>query len=229
MKESGGGRNVVGHDAVATGGNYVKGAEVTKDAYLRYKAARARNGSQGVGPTQLTSPGYQDMADARGGAWDWRVNCAVGFEILAGHIGRGGMWDGFRRYNGAGAYADDAVRRHAAWDAALKAAKPQGENVLENHRLTGNGTLRLICTVGSASAVTAKAWLSAAADGPTAGTVRWFAQSDTTGIADGTWTIGVHNGRSDRPWVELPSGTTQINVHYQFGDDGVIALETQSK
>jgi hypothetical protein len=122
------------------------------------------------------------------------------------------------------------MARLAVWQRALRAAdRRRGENMLENYRVTGGGVLRLICPVGAASAVTNRAWLSAAADGPSSATVRWFAQSDTTGIADGTWAIGVHNGRSDRPWVELPSGTTQINVQYQFGDQGVIALETQSK
>lgn len=231
MKESGGGRNVWGHDNVAAGGNYVKGAVVTQEAYARYKAARAVNGAQGVGPTQLTWPGFQDRADARGGTWDWRVNCAVGFEILADAISRLGLRGGFKAYNGGDAYAADAMARYAVWNAALRTAKaqPKGENMLENYRVTGNGTLRLICPVGSASAITGKAWLSAASDGPDAATVRWFAQSDTKGISDGTWTIGVHSGRSDRPVVELPDGTTQISVVYQFGQDGVIALETQSK
>ena len=71
--------------------------------------------------------------------------------------------------------------------------------------------------------------ISAAADGPSTGTVRWFAQSDTRGIADGTWTIAVRQGLSDRPWVELPDGTTQVDVQYQFTGGGVIALETQSR
>jgi hypothetical protein len=228
IKESAGGRNVWGHDAVPTGGNYVKGAEVTMAAYLRYKAARAIYGAQGVGPTQLTWPPFQDRADARGGTWDWRVNCAVGFEILADHITHHGLRGGFRAYNGSAAYADDAMRQYAVWNAALAAA-PRGENMLENHRVAGTGTLRLICPVGSASAITAKAWLSAAADGPSTGTVRWFAQSDSAGIADGTWTIAVHQGRSDRPWVELPDGTTQVEVQYLFADGGVIALEAQSR
>jgi hypothetical protein len=231
MKETGGGRNVWGNDNVDTGGNYVKGAEVTQAAYLRYRAARTAHNAQGVGPTQLTSASLQDLADQRGGAWDWRVNCAVGFEILADGISRLGLRGGFKAYNGADAYAADAMARYAVWNAALSTAKPQpkGENMLENYRVTGNGTLRLICPVGSASAITEKAWLSAASDGPDAATVRWFAQSDTKGISDGTWTIGVHNGRSDRPSVELPDGTTQISVLYQFDQDGVIALETQSK
>jgi hypothetical protein len=123
IKESSGGRNVWGHDAVPTGGNYVKGAEVTEAAYLRYKAARAIYGAQGVGPTQLTWPAFQDRADARGGAWDWRVNCAVGFEILADHIHRLGTRDGFRAYNGSGPaaerYADDAMGKLAAWRSRL--------------------------------------------------------------------------------------------------------------
>lgn len=225
--ESNGGANVWGSDGVATGGNYVKGAEVTQAAYLCYKAARARYGAQGVGPTQLTSPALQDRADARGGAWDWRVNCVVGFEILAEYIARYGMRGGFRAYNGTSAYADDAMRRQAAWSAALATAR--GENMLENHRVTGTGRLRLICPVGAASAITAKGWLSAAADGPSTGTVRWFAQSDSRGIADGTWNIAVRQGLSDRLWVELPDGTTQIDVQYQFPDGGVIALETQSR
>lgn len=229
IKESSGGHNVWGHDAVPTGGNYVKGAEVTQAAYLRYKAARAIYGAQGVGPTQLTWPAFQDRADDRGGAWDWRVNCAVGFEILADHIAHHGMWGGFRAYNGGAAYADDALRRHAVWAVALAAAPARGENMLENHRVVGTGRLRLICPVGTTSGITARAWLSAAADGPLTGTVRWFAQSDSAGIADGTWTIAVHQGRSDRPWVELPDGTTQVDVHYQLGDGGVIALETQSR
>jgi hypothetical protein len=120
-KESGGGRNVWGHDKVDTGGHYVKGAEVTKEAYLNYKADRARGriGAQGVGPTQLTFKGFQDRADARGGCYDWRVNCSVGFEILAGLIKANGVHDGFRAYNGSGEaaerYADDAIEKLGVW------------------------------------------------------------------------------------------------------------------
>jgi hypothetical protein len=124
-KESGGGHNVWGHDNVATGGHYVKGAEVTEQAYRNYKADRDRGriGSQGVGPTQLTFKGFQDRADQRGGCFHWRVNCAVGFEILAEHIRRLGTRDGFRAYNGTGPaaerYADDAMGKLAAWRSRL--------------------------------------------------------------------------------------------------------------
>jgi hypothetical protein len=44
----------------------------------------------------LTFKGFQDHADARGGCFDWRVNCKVGFEILARLIKAKGVHDGFR-------------------------------------------------------------------------------------------------------------------------------------
>jgi len=123
-KESSGGHNVWGHDPVDTGGFYQKGAPVKKEAYLKYREHRQKLGAQGVGPTQLTFPAFQDQADARGGTFDFRVNCAVGFEILAGHIKRNGVHDGFRAYNGSGpdaeAYADDAVEKLAVWQSRLR-------------------------------------------------------------------------------------------------------------
>lgn len=81
--ESSGGRNVWGHDAVDTGGIYVKGAEVDRDTYLRYREARraGRIRTQGVGPAQLTYWTFQDQADTQGGCWDPRVNCRIGFAI----------------------------------------------------------------------------------------------------------------------------------------------------
>jgi hypothetical protein len=123
QKESGGGHNVWGHDNVETGGHYVKGAEVTEQAHRNYKADRIRGriGAQGAGPTQLTFSGFR--ADQRGGCFDWRVNCAVGFEILTDHIRRLGTRNGFRAYNGSGPaaerYADDAMGKLAAWRSRL--------------------------------------------------------------------------------------------------------------
>ena len=109
-----------------TGGFYQKGGPVTKDNFLKYKAHRREFGAQGVGPTQLTLPAFQDQADARGGAWDWRVNALVGFEILAGHIKANGIRDGFRRYNGSGeaaeSYADDAMKKLGVWRGRLGGA-----------------------------------------------------------------------------------------------------------
>lgn len=139
-KESYGGRNVWGSDPVQTGGTYVKGSEVTRAAYLAYKARRRELGAQGVGPCQLTWPGFQDQADARGGCWDPAVNMAVGFETLAGLIRAHGLRDGFRRYNGSGPaaerYATDALGKLAAWRDRLGSPSPTPRPTVEDDEMT---------------------------------------------------------------------------------------------
>ena len=125
-KESAGGQNLWGHDGVATGGAYVMGSPVTEQAYRAYKVALAtgRAGRQGVGPCQLTYHTLQDEADRLGGCWRWEVNITVGFRHLAQLIRAKGTRGGFRAYNGSGPaaerYADDAMRRYAAWQARLR-------------------------------------------------------------------------------------------------------------
>jgi hypothetical protein len=120
-KESGGGRNIWGHDPVPTGGAYTPGGLVTRANYAAYQRARAerRAGLQGCGPTQLTFGAYQAQADAVGGCWDWRCNVTVGFRLLASLIRAHGIQDGFRRYNGSGpaaeAYGRDAAARVSRW------------------------------------------------------------------------------------------------------------------
>src|SRR4051794_32988682 len=53
--------NVFGHDGVR---NPVKGGRVTRARYREYLHYRRLGwGNQGVGPCQLTSPGFQDSAD----------------------------------------------------------------------------------------------------------------------------------------------------------------------
>lgn len=126
VKESGGGRNVWGSDPVSTGGIYAKGSPVTRAAFERYRTRRGELGAQGVGPTQLTWPGFQDQADRAGGCWDWTANVHTGFTILAGLIRQHGVREGFRRYNGSGAaaerYADDAMTKLATWRQRLGGA-----------------------------------------------------------------------------------------------------------
>jgi len=118
-KESGGGQNIYGHDPVETGGFYQTGGAVTAQNYAQYKAHRKQFGAQGVGPTQLTLPAFQDRADGHGGCFDWRTNALTGFQILSGQISAAGVHDGFRRYNGSGPaaerYADDAVAKLQVW------------------------------------------------------------------------------------------------------------------
>jgi hypothetical protein len=120
-QESGGGHNVWGHDNVPTGGAYVKGAPVTREAYLAYRqlVKAGKIGHQGVGPVQLTAEVYQARADALGGGWDPVVNMRVGFLALADLIHAYGVADGVRRYNGSGPaaerYRDQVLGRIAKW------------------------------------------------------------------------------------------------------------------
>jgi hypothetical protein len=127
IKESGGGRNVWGHDGVTVAPNtYVKGGPVTQSNYAAYIAAvqAGRAGRQACGPTQLTLGPFQQRADDAGGCWRWEVNCWVGFEILADHIRGRGVQDGFRAYNGSGraaeAYGRDAKTKYDAWRVELE-------------------------------------------------------------------------------------------------------------
>lgn len=128
-RESYGGRNLWGGDGVSTGGVYVKGSIVTRDAYLRYRDLRNRGviGNQGVGPGQLTARGYQDQADAIGGCWDWRCNVTVAFGALSDLVRVFGL-DGLRRYNGSGPNAENyrraVVADAANWNAAIMGADP---------------------------------------------------------------------------------------------------------
>lgn len=143
-KESGG-RNVWGSDAVQTGGTYVKGSEVTRHDYEAYRAKRRAGsiGAQGVGPCQLTWPGFQDRADALGGCWNYRTNLRVGFEVLLGLQRQYGTREGFRRYNGSGAaaerYADDAMRRLASWTKTLGTTPSPGPPERKTLSLTSEG------------------------------------------------------------------------------------------
>jgi hypothetical protein len=104
-KESGGGRNVFGHDPTI----FVGAGEVTRAKYREYKKRRVASGNkhmQGVGPCQLTWWEFQDAADREGGCWRPEVNMRVGFRHLVALINQHGEADGARRYNGT---------RTAAW------------------------------------------------------------------------------------------------------------------
>ena len=106
----------------------------------------------------------------------------------------------------------------------------EGENVLENHRLDGQGVVRLNFPVGSASLVMERGWVSVSVNGPSAGSARVWFQDDDSGIAEVNWpTIWFGNGRSARPHADIPSGTTMLNIHYNFPDGGCVTLEGLSK
>lgn len=121
MNETGGGRNIYGHDRVDTGGYYAKGGPVTRDNYLGYRAAMkaGKIKRQGVGPCQCTSAQYQDTADLLGGCWDPVANMRSGFRGMGALIGKYGVRQGARRYNGSGpdaeAYGVKFEARYNVW------------------------------------------------------------------------------------------------------------------
>lgn len=111
VQESGGGRNVYGHDPTIFVGGPGGGLpnEVTEanyKEYLRLRGEQGEGGMQGVGPCQLTWWSYQDEADELGGCWDPLANMRVGFKRLADDIRRYGLHPGVKAYNGSGAAAD---------------------------------------------------------------------------------------------------------------------------
>jgi len=111
VQESGGGRNVYGHDpTVFSGGpGHDQPNEVTEAnyrEYLRLRGVEGEGGMQGVGPCQLTWWSYQDEADSLGGCWNPVANMKVGFKHLADNIRRYGLHPGVKAYNGSGAAAE---------------------------------------------------------------------------------------------------------------------------
>src|SRR5207253_2673535 len=110
--------NVFGHDAVK---NPVKGGRVTRARYREYLHYRRMGwGNQGVGPAQLTSPGFQDQADALGGCWVPRHNIRVGFEYVAKLLrDHPDERSAIAAYNGSGPaaqrYADSVLHLQKLW------------------------------------------------------------------------------------------------------------------
>ena len=103
------------------------------------------------------------------------------------------------------------------------------DNPMLKERLEGTGDYRLPLPVGSASRVTARAWISAVVEGPLTGAVRYWFQSDTGGISDKAVAITFKDGRSSRTPIDVPDGTTQINIQHTFPNGGTILVETESK
>lgn len=128
-------RNVFGHDRLGdgrrAGGVPESWQRVTRTRYAYYKLRRGRMGAQGVGPCQLTWPGYQDDADRRGGCWRFAVNIAVGAEVIAGLVRQHGGWmPALAAYNAGSAssaagheYARRVQQRRQLWVRRLDALR----------------------------------------------------------------------------------------------------------
>lgn len=125
MAETGGGRNVFGHDADKRGRCPGYGwGNVTKANYLAFRHLRDLEGrSNGVGGCQLTSPGLQNNADKLGGCWLPRCNYAIGFHYLVDHIREHGLEGGVAAYNGSGPAATAYAHRVLSLAEHFKAAK----------------------------------------------------------------------------------------------------------
>ena len=117
-------RNVFGHDPTSSIPQSWKGSRVTKTKYKTYKSRRAGHGAQGVGPMQLTWPGFQDEADKLGGCWRPKYNIMVGME----HLGKllkanTSTQKAVAAYNGSGQaainYAHAVALRQARWHERL--------------------------------------------------------------------------------------------------------------
>lgn len=105
----------------------------------------------------------------------------------------------------------------------------RGENMINNHRVSGDGWLRLIIPVGKASSVTARAWISLVGDGPAEASAHVWFQAENAGLSDGWLVAAFSDGLSRRPVLELPDGTVQINIKYSCPNGGSICIETQSR
>ena len=147
-QESGGGRNVFGHD----GGTIFAGAgTVTREKYLDYKRQRDANPKrrrmQGVGATQLTWWELQDQADKEGGCWQPRYNLRIGFRHLVKLMRGYGEADGIRRYNGEGAAAEAysrSVRAKARhWHGVLAGSRPPAPAVALTRGASGDAVVEL--------------------------------------------------------------------------------------
>ena len=145
-KESGGGRNVYGHDKVRNPIKSPSGRllEVTQENYEQYKRHRnAGLGAQGVGPTQLTFPPLQDRADELGGCWNPEANLRVGFTHLRDLVRRNGIALGGAVYNGgprpsedARKYGADLQRRVLIWRGRFGVAQPPTDPAVANDTRT---------------------------------------------------------------------------------------------
>lgn len=103
-------------------------------------------------------------------------------------------------------------------------------DVLDNQLIpAGKTQRRLIIPTGSASAMTARTFLSFVAAGDRGGSVRGWWQNDGGGISEFSTTIGHARGHSQRKYFEAPDGTTQVNLHLDFPDGGDLCIETMAK
>ncbi len=135
------GHNIYGHDRGSCFNFPGRNVVVTLENYREYLDCVVRGGKRnGVGPTQLTWIGFQQEADRRGGCWRIDVNLQLGFEILRDHYRKYGVWEAFKRYNGAASYADSSMALMPKWQRIVDGAT-SGEVLQRGSR--GHRVIRL--------------------------------------------------------------------------------------
>jgi len=110
----------------------------------------------------------------------------------------------------------------------IKAPTTRRDNMLDTIDIPpGNGERRFILPTGGSAIVTERCWFSAAVNGPATGKIRLWCQSTTKGLNDtGGWkTITFKDGISSIFGWELPSGTAQVNVQWEFPNGGTFTIE----
>lgn len=135
VSQESGGKNIYGHDA--GGVNTVRGnLEVTEANYASFydQVVNKKRTSNGVGPLQITYPGYFPQATKQGyRLWDPTDNIAFGLNIikasLNGDYSDSAINRAAQRYNsgsptGAPSYGANVVRLYHKWTQLLKNATP---------------------------------------------------------------------------------------------------------
>lgn len=79
--------------------------------------------------------------------------------------------------------------------------------------------------VGAKSKIIKAVWISAVVNGPEPGWVKYWFQDDDSGIRTDERTVNFRDGRSDRPYVAVPDGNTQVRVQYRAKQGATLALE----
>lgn len=117
------GKNIYGHDSGGIFANEAtRNVVVTEENYTEFRRRLAEGEkSNGVGPCQITWPGYFPIADARDlQLWRPLDNMIFGFQILADHYAKSKSWESAgTAYNGKSSYGVTFARRVLEWTERL--------------------------------------------------------------------------------------------------------------
>ena len=120
LEKESGGRNVWGNDTGGMLAGFHRPVNEWTYKAFRHEVKRGRT-SNGVGPCQITWPGFFDQMEKRGlKPWVAMDNMIFGFELLKSYHDASGSWiDAGERYNGARAYGVDLDARITRWRARI--------------------------------------------------------------------------------------------------------------